>query len=153
MINLPEAKQLLDDPYYLNIENRLTTISLYLGIGVTSLSLILGELTFAGSFLIGAILSFLNFSWMKQGIDRLLSSEIQEKLHRPFNRKILFKYFLRYVLIGGTLYAIFRFRFFDVTAAILGLLLFVAAILYECIVQVIKGLLEDRKRGGTSSLD
>ena len=83
MINLPEAKQLLDDPYYLNIENRLTTISLYLGIGVTSLSLILGELTFAGSFLIGAILSFLNFSWMKQGIDRLLSSEIQEKLHRP----------------------------------------------------------------------
>ena len=89
MINLPEAKQLLDDPYYLNIENRLTTISLYLGIGVTSLSLILGELTFAGSFLIGAILSFLNFSWMKQGIDRLLSSESakdSKKEERPSER-------------------------------------------------------------------
>jgi len=149
MINLPEAKQLLGDPYYLKIENRLTTISLYLGIGVTSISLILGELAFAGSFLVGAVLSFLNFSWMKQGIDRLLSSEIQEQSTRPSNRKILLKYFLRYVLIGGTLYAIFRFRFFDITAAILGLLLFVAAILYECMVQVIKGLLEDRRRGGT----
>lgn len=149
MTKLPEAKQLLDDPYYLGIENRLTTISLYLGVGVTSLSLVLGELTFAGSFLIGAILSFFNFSWMKQGIDRLLNSETQEKLDRPSNWQILFKYFLRYVLIGGTLYAIFRFRFFDMTAAILGLLLFVAAILYECIYQVIKGLFEDRKRGRT----
>ena len=137
VIKLPEAKQVLsDDPYYLNIENRLRIISLYLAVAVTSLSLALGELTFASSFLVGAVLSFLNFSWMKQGIDRLLSSETLQKLDRPSNWKILSKYFLRYVLIGGIVYAIFRFRFFDLTAAILGLLLYVAAILYECIYQV-----------------
>src|SRR5438309_10445258 len=68
VIKLPEAKQVLsDDPYYLNIENRLRIISLYLAVAVTSLSLALGELTLAISFLVGAVLSFVKFSWMKQG--------------------------------------------------------------------------------------
>jgi hypothetical protein len=142
-----EAKEILEDPYYINVEDRLTTISLYLGVFVAGLLLALGKVLLAGSFLIGAVLSYLNFTWMKQGVDRLLNTSSRAVI--PSNRKVILKYFLRYALIGGTLYAIFRLQFLDLGAAVAGLLLFVAAIIYECFYQVIKGLSGDRTRGRT----
>ncbi len=65
---------------------------------------------------------------------------------RP-DKGIIFKYFIRYTLIGGALYAIFRYQFLDVRGALLGLFLVVMAVLYECVHQVIKSLLEDWKHG------
>jgi hypothetical protein len=62
---------------------------------------------------------------------------------RPSRRNVIFKYFLRYGLIGVTLYVIVRFRFFDAKGVILGLLLFVVAVFFECICLVIKTLLEE----------
>ena len=139
-----EAREILDDPYYLGIERRLTLLSLYLGLAATAAFLMLGKVNLACSFVIGAILSYFNFNWMKQGVDRLFSADlIQAAPARRSNRKIIFKYFLRYALIGGTLYAIFRFQFFEARGAILGLLLFVAAVLFECLHLVIKTLLEE----------
>ena len=143
-----EAREILDDPYYLGIERRLTLLSLYLGLAATAAFLMLGKVNLACSFVIGAILSYLNFNWMKQGVDRLFSADlIQAAPARRSNRKIIFKYFLRYVLIGTVLYAIVRVKFLDLKAAFFGLFLFVAAILFECIHQVIKGLVEDRRDG------
>jgi hypothetical protein len=100
---------------------------------------------FVVSFLIGAVISYLNFCWMKQGVDRLIGSFGSEVSPAPQSpeRHVIFKYFLRYALIGGTLYAIFRFQFFEARGAILGLLLFVAAVLFECLHLVIKTLLEE----------
>jgi ATP synthase I chain len=147
-MKLPEARGVLDDPYYLGIERRLTLLSLYLGLAATATFLILGKVSGACSFVIGAILSYLNFNWMKQGVDRLLGADLIQKAPAgQSTRKIIFKYFLRYALIGGILYAIVRVKFLDLKAAFLGLFLFVAAILCECIHQVIKGLVEDRRDG------
>jgi ATP synthase I subunit len=147
-MKLPEAREILDDPYYLGIERRLTFLSLYLGLAVISTFLILGKVNLACSFVLGAILSYLNFNWMKQGVDRLLNlSLILSAPANRSNRRVIFKYFLRYALIGGILYAIVRFEFLDLKAAFLGLFLFVAAILFECIHQVIRGLLEGRRDG------
>src|SRR5690349_3431739 len=131
-MKLPESKDLLNDPYYEDVEKRLTTISLYSGTGILILSLAYGSLKFASSFMVGATLSFYNFHWMKQGIDRMLlnfGSQVEplaqgRNLQRD-NRRVIFRYFLRYALIGATLYAIVRFRFLDVKAAFLGLFLFV----------------------------
>jgi ATP synthase I chain len=147
-MKLPEVREILDDPYYLGIERRLTLLSLYLGLAATATFLILGKVNLACSFVIGGILSYLNFNWMKQAVDRMLSvSSIQTPPARRSNRKIIFKYFLRYVLIGSVLYAIVRVKFLDLKAAFFGLFLFVAAILCECIHQVIKGLVEDQRDG------
>jgi hypothetical protein len=153
-------------------------------------SSLLSSWNFVISFLVGSLISYLNFSWMKQGVDRLILSFVETQLpvgtpksnsgclerkflskkaglpdvdssrsspggfessqtavralRRAPTRSVIFKYFLRYALIGTTLYAIVRFRFFDAKGAILGLLLFVAAVLFECIHLVIKTLLEER---------
>jgi ATP synthase I chain len=186
----PIDQDLLNDPYYQNIETRLTRISLVIGLGTLMVSSLLSSWNFVISFLVGSLISYLNFSWMKQGVDRLISSfeetqfpvgtpksssgclekELLSKeaelpdvhssrsnpgrfessqtavpaFHRGSTRSVIFKYFLRYALIGTTLYAIVRFRFFDAKGAIFGLLLFVAAVLFECIHLVIKTLLEER---------
>ena len=139
------SHDLLNDPYYATVEDRLTRISIVLG----ALSLVVGALfaswKFVVSFLLGAVISYLNFRWMKQGVDRLIGSFGSETSPspRPSGRSVIFKYFLRYALIGGTLYAIFRFHFFEARGAILGLLLFVAAVLFECLHLVIKTLVEE----------
>ena len=139
------SRDLLDDPYYANIESRLTRIGLVLGAVTLVAGVVFLSWSFVISFLLGAIISYLNFCWMKQGVDRLIDSfgsEAPPALRRS-SKSVLLKYFLRYALIGGTLYAIFRFQFFEVRGAVLGLLLFVAAVLFECIHLVIKTLLEE----------
>jgi hypothetical protein len=139
------SQELLNDPYYATVETRLTRIGAVLG----GLTLVVGALLvswkFVVSFLVGAVISYLNFCWMKQGVDRLIGSFGSEAgpARRPSGKGVIFKYFLRYALIGGTLYAIFRFQFFEARGAILGLLLFVAAVLFECLHLVIKTLLEE----------
>ncbi len=183
----PTSQDILTDSYYQNLGRRLTRVSLVLTLGVVITASLLSSWKFVVSFLLGAIISYLNFSWMKQGIDRLVSnfsdtttplphstgatassrrrwgplarqalnqfsvSEFPSTQFgssrdraRPSLHNVIFKYFLRYGLIGVTLYAIVRFRFFDAKGVILGLLLFVAAVLFECIYLVIKTLLEER---------
>jgi hypothetical protein len=139
------SQELLNDPYYEAVEIRLTRIGLLVG----GLTLVVGILFVSGkfvvSFLVGAVISYLNFCWMKQGVDRLIGTfgAAVNPAPRPSGKSVIFKYFLRYALIGGTLYAIFRFQFFEVRGAIMGLLLFVAAVLLECLHLVIKTLLEE----------
>jgi ATP synthase I chain len=139
------SQELLSDPYYATVEKRLTRIGMLLG----GLTLVVGALFVSGkfvvSFLVGAVISYLNFCWMKQGVDRLIGSFGNEVSPSPRRsaKSVIFKYFLRYALIGGTLYAIFRFQFFEARGAIMGLLLFVAAVLFECLHLVTKTLLEE----------
>jgi hypothetical protein len=181
----PTSQDILTDPFYQNLGRRLTRVSLVLTLGVVIAASLLASWKFVVSFLFGAIISYLNFSWMKQGIDRLVSSfsdttplphrmgatassrpkwggfedkhalnqfsvgeltstQFGSSAGRASLRNVIFKYFLRYALIGVTLYAIVRFRFFDAKGVILGLLLFVAAVFCECIYLVIKTLLEER---------
>jgi hypothetical protein len=156
MMNLPNSREILDDPYYANVEQRLTRISLGIGAVVVVVSSVLLSGAFAFSFLLGAVLSYYNFLWMKQGVDRLLekfqsTSDIADSQLRSLGgeRRIIFKYFIRYALIGGSLYVIFRLRFLDVKGAIFGLFLFVAAVLTECVIQVLKALFEEWHRART----
>jgi hypothetical protein len=183
---VPPSQDILTDPYYQNVGRRLTRVSLVLALSVVIAASLFASWNFVVSFLFGAIVSYLNFSWMKQGVDRLVSSfteaatplrtgtttssrrlrgrpgkeqafgqfsvrelaatqsEPSGSPSRPSSSNVIFKYFLRYALIGTTLYVIVRFRFLDTKGVILGLLLFVAAVLFECLYLVIKTLLEER---------
>jgi hypothetical protein len=138
------SQELLNDSYYATVENRLTRIGMVLGGATLVVGAVLVSWKFVVSFLVGAVISYLNFCWMKQGVDRLIGSfGSAVSSPRPSGKRVIFKYFLRYALIGGTLYAIFRFQFFEARGAILGLLLFVAAVLFECLHLVTKTLLEE----------
>ena len=155
-MNLPDSREILEDTYYKNVEHRLTRISLGIAAAAIMLSVIFVSASFAFSFSLGAVLSYYNFVWMKQGVDRLLEKfqstpqvAVSSPRSWPRERRVILKYFLRYALIGTSLYAIFRLRFLDVKAAILGLFLFVAAVLAECVIQVVKTLIEDWHRART----
>jgi len=143
-MKLPEPLKAYDESYYLGIEQRLTRSSACLGGATTTILLFWGGVNLACSFLLGALLSYVNFCWLKEGVDHLLVTEFMAVPARRSTRKIIVKYFLRYALIGAVLYAIVRVKFLDVRIAFLGLLLFVAAILFECVYQVIKGLSDGR---------
>ena len=152
----PISSQLLEDPYYNNIERRLTRLSLGLGLVILSALLILTSLKAVIGFIAGSVLSYYNFLWMKQAVDRLLakfqppgSNEVSMVGWKKGERRVVFKYFMRFALIGGSLYAIFRYQILDLKAFALGLFLFVIAVLAECIYQVTKTLIEDWERGRT----
>ena len=136
------------EPVYANLDHRLAMISLGLGTLACLTALILGGLDSALSFLVGAALSFLNFSWLKQGVDHLFKSiEPAKPMRKRAVRGAIFKYCLRYVLIGLALYAIVRFRLLEVAGLFSGLFLLVGAILIECVLQVVRGLAEGLRHG------
>ena len=148
------SSQPLADSYYQDIEQRLTRLSLGLGLVIVSGLLIFASLRAVFGFIAGSILSLYNFLWMKQAVDRLLAgfqpsgdNAVSTAGWKKGERRVVFKYFMRFALIGGSLYAIFRFRILDLKGFILGLFLFVMAVLAECIYQVTKTLIEDWERG------
>ena len=141
--NLPFAA-LTDE----RLDSRLWKISLGLGIPACLGALILGGADSGLGFLAGALLSWINFRWLKQAVDHLLeSTRSAQLLPQRAVRGAIFKYFLRYGLIGLSLYATFLFDFLEVFGFVSGLLLVVAAVLVECVLQVIKGWTEDPCHG------
>jgi len=122
------------------LERRLWKISLGLGVPACLAALVLGGLDSGLGFLAGAVLSWINFRWLKQGVDQLLenarSAQPTPKRAAP---AAIFKYFLRYALIGLSLYATFRLDLLEVFGFFSGLVLLVGAVLVECVLQVIKG--------------
>ena len=138
-------KEFSADPVYLNLDKRLQQHALWLSGVTVVLALVCQAWHFILSFAVGALLSAINFSWLKHGVDRLvaLQSASSLPLHQSI-RKIVLKYLLRYALIAVSLYAIFRFRFLDLRGAILGLFLFVGAVLFECLFLVGRFLLKER---------
>ena len=127
-----------------NVEDRLVKISLFTGLSFTAILLLFGKFFFAISFVLGALISFLNFLWLKQGIDALITNvNLENKKLKRSIKPFIFKYFLRYIFIGLVLYGIVYFKFFEATGAFLGLFLFVGAVLIECCYHLIKGIIED----------
>lgn len=138
-----------EDGYYADFEKRIAVITTLLGTAVFLASSVFISAAFAVSFLAGALVSHWNFAWMKQGVDLLVTT-----LHggdnsaaRRSQQRVIFKYLLRYALIGIFLYVIFRFRFFDVRAAACGLFLPIAAVFAEAAIQLLNTLVRDRKHG------
>ena len=130
------------------LEHRLWKISLGLGIPACLAALILGGLDSGLGFLAGAVLSWINFRWLKQGVDHLLEgTRSAQPPPKRAARAAIFKYFLRYALIGLSLYATFRLDLLEIFGFFSGLLLVVGAVLVECVLQMIKGWNEDPCHG------
>ena len=92
----------------------------------------------AGGFAIGAVLSAVNFRWMKGAVSSLatLASQTASALGEPPPRPagsagMAIRIVLRYALIGAGAYVIFKSSIVSLGAFFAGLFLYLAAILVE----------------------
>ena len=79
---------------------------------------------YGAGFALGAAASWLNFRWLKQIVGALGRS-------RPAKKRVAVLAGLRYALLGGGSYAILRYSPVNLTAAMVGLFIAVAAVIAE----------------------
>lgn len=95
-------------------------------------------------FVLGAVLSALNFSWMKGGVEAMaeaastqaVGATVSAGRSRARSAGVLARFVLRYALLGGVGYVILKSSFISLTAFFLGLFLIILAILTEMAYQV-----------------
>ena len=88
-------------------------------------------------FAIGAILSALNFYWLKTAVSLL--AQVAGSGAPARSGGTVARFVFRYVLIGVAGYVIFRSSFISLKAFFLGLFLFLAAIFVEVAYQIYRG--------------
>lgn len=80
--------------------------------------------TWGAGFALGAAASWVNFRWLKQIVEALGSA-------KPTRKRVAVLAGLRYALLGGGAYAILHYSPVSVTAALAGLFVAAAAVIFE----------------------
>jgi len=96
---------------------------------------------FAVGVLIGGILSFVNYYWLKQSLKRIFDRAVMGE--QP--RFLATKYFLRYIVFGIILAIIYLTKTVSVAAVLLGLGSFAFAIVIEGFIRLFSGLFKKRE--------
>jgi len=89
--------------------------------------LVAGYAGFAMGFMVGGLLSFVNYFWLKNSIRKLF----ERAIHGTNPALLTIVYILRYVLLGAVLYLIYLTDILPVVAVVLGLGSFVIAVMIE----------------------
>lgn len=104
-------------------ERRISRATLILGILAALPTGYFYSWLWGAGVLIGALLSWLSFHWLKQGMDALLAAASaqadQQKVHVPVGT--YFKAAFRYALIALGVYVIFRYLHVPVLSMVFGL--------------------------------
>src|ERR1700733_2587549 len=104
-------------------EQRIGWLTLFFGVLASASAVILRKPLWAGGLMVGAILGWFNFRWLRQGMDALVTaSQAQAGLSRP--RVPIGAYFralFRYALIAVTVYVIFEVLKFPLASMVVGL--------------------------------
>jgi hypothetical protein len=132
---IPPAEQQL----LAGVEPRIFRIMLALGIVGAAVFFLWRGAGWAGGFAVGAALSGLSFHWMKSAISTLTDSVApsataqsgERAPARPRTGGAVFRFVLRYALIGAVGYVIFRSSVLSLAAFFAGLFVAVAAVLVE----------------------
>ena len=95
----------------------------------------------------GGVLSYINFSWLKQAIDFIVKQGAQGR----GGRGVAVRFVGRYALIGVFLYVTIRSSALQLVFVFAGLLLYVIAILVECFSEVIRVVIEDFRNGRSAN--
>jgi len=113
----------VDISKYLASERRISWLTLLLGVlAAVPVGYFYG-LRWGSGILIGAALAWLNFRWLKQGLDALTEAATAQA-ERPKAKVpvgIYFRAVFRYVLIALTVYVIFKYLHVPVLSMIFGL--------------------------------
>jgi ATP synthase I chain len=130
-----------DESFYSAAERRIEYLTIGIGAAGALGALAIWGIRAGAGVAIGALLSWLNFRWMKQGITTLArlstAQSDAEKTHIP--KSAYAKFLGRYVLLIVVAYVILRgFRSMGL-ALLAGLFAAVAAVLAELIFQLFRG--------------
>jgi len=126
--NLPPAAQ---------TENRIAWLTLCVGVLASIIAALLHNLLWAAGLLIGSILAWFNFRWLRRGMDALVAAaEAQSGVSQPrVPVGAYFRALFRYALIAFTVYVIFKVLKVPLASMVVGLCALgpaaVAASVYE----------------------
>ena len=88
--------------------------------------------TWAAGFLLGSLISGLNFRWLKRLVESLGGLDRPKRLS---HRSVFLA--LRYLLLGGAAYVILRYSPISLTAVISGLFVLIAAVFVEVAFEIV----------------
>jgi small-conductance mechanosensitive channel len=113
----------------LRTERRIAWLTLVFGSAASAAAAAAGKRLWAAGLLIGALLAWLNFRWLRRGLDALVAdSAAQAGAEKP--RVPLGTYFaalFRYALIALTVYVIFKFLRIPLASMVVGMCALAAA--------------------------
>lgn len=133
------------DTLFDGLDRRLNRSSLIVTLAGMMAAFALHSVKAALSIGAGAGLSYINFHWLKQAIDYVV-------LHGAEGNqgwRVMFRFVARYALIALFLYVTIRGSILSLLFVFAGLLVYVVAILIECVSQVGRVLIEDYRNART----
>jgi small-conductance mechanosensitive channel len=121
-------------------ERRVAWLILLFGILAAAVAAILHNLLWAGGLMIGSILAWLNFRWLKQGMDALVAaSEAQSGAAQPrVPVGVYFRALFRYALIALTVYVIFILLKVPLASMVVGLCAVGPAVIAASVYEITK---------------
>ena len=137
----------MTDDTFEGLDRRLNRSSLILTLIAVPIVFFIYSFKAALSITGGAGLSYINFHWLKQAVDFVVLQGAQGN-RAP---RVLMKFVGRYALIALFLYVTIRSSALDPVFVLAGLLVYVAAILIECVSEVGRVLIRDYRNGRTTS--
>ena len=121
------------------LDRRLNRSSLIVTLIAIPLVLALHSANAALSVAAGASLSYDNFHWLKQAVDFVVLQGAQGRSAK----RVLLRFVGRYALIALFLYVTIRSSALELVYVFAGLLVYVVAILIECVSEVWRVLIRD----------
>lgn len=104
-------------------ERRISWLTLLFGVAGAAVALFLRNRVWGAGLVIGAVLGWLNFRWLRRGLDSLVQASTAQasskKAQVPLSSYFLA--LLRYALIGLAVYVIFAYLHVPLASMVLGL--------------------------------
>lgn len=113
----------MDDSFYRQSESRISHLTLVLGALAALPVGYFYSWRWGAGILIGALLAWLNFRWLKEGADALASAATAQATHEKVKVPIgtYFRVLFRYGLIALAVYVIFKYLNVPILSMIIGL--------------------------------
>jgi hypothetical protein len=116
-------------------EARLPRWMMVLAALTTIAALLAGHPSFAAGFVLGAALALVNYFWLHQAVEQLMATGTER-----VPRALIAKFLLRYPLLVGGVYLLYRTGWVSLPGFLLGLFVPVGGVLFESVVQIRDGL-------------
>jgi len=121
-------------------EQRISWLTLLLGLIAAATSAILQRVPWAIGLAIGTILAWLNYRWLRRGLDALvIASKAQEGLERPrVPRSTYFVALFRYGLLALSVYLIYTYLHVPLGSMIVGMCALAAAAIAASVWEILR---------------
>jgi hypothetical protein len=129
------------DSFYRAAERRIEWLTLVLGAAGAVFAALRWDWRAGAGVALGALLTWLNFRWLKQGVGALVTvSTVQAgSEHARVPRSVYLKFFGRFALLLLVVYVILSRSLLPVAAVLGGLFAVVAAVMLELLFELVRG--------------